>query len=92
VFAIPTVIVAFAPIDWKQIICGLTPKDVVLFLLSTLIQVCVVGRRKKGKEGRRCDQKRSNGMQWRIQDFEKGGSYYSVREERQKILLDHAHF
>jgi len=38
-FAIPTIIVAFAPIDWKEIIPGLTPKDVVLFLLSTLIQV-----------------------------------------------------
>ena len=31
-------------------------------------------------------------VQWRIQDFEKGGSYYLVRKERQKILLDHAHF
>ena len=31
-------------------------------------------------------------IQWRIQDFEKGGSYYSVREERQKFLPDHAHF
>jgi len=27
-----------------------------------------------------------------FQNFEKGGSYYSVREERQKFLLDHAHF
>jgi len=53
VFAIPTIIVAFAPIDWEQIRPGLTPKDLVLFLLSTLIQVCVVGRRKKGKEGRK---------------------------------------
>jgi len=30
--------------------------------------------------------------QWRIQDFEKGGSYYLVPEEQQKFLLDHTHF
>ena len=36
--------------------------------------------------------KAEEGEQWWIQDFEKGGSYYSVREERQKFFLDHAHF
>jgi len=30
--------------------------------------------------------------QWQIQDFENWGLYSSVREERQKFLLDHAHF
>jgi len=31
-------------------------------------------------------------IQWRIQDFEKGGSHYSVHEEWKNFLLDHAHF
>ena len=33
-----------------------------------------------------------NLLQWRIQDFEKGGSYYLVHEEGQKFLFDHVHF
>ena len=31
-------------------------------------------------------------MLWRIQDFEKGGSYYLVCKKWQNFLLDHAHF
>ena len=37
-FAIPTVIIAFVPYGWKDIVPGLTAKEVVLFLLSTIIQ------------------------------------------------------
>ena len=39
VFAIPTVLIAFLPIEWLFIIPGLTVRDVLLFLLSTTIQV-----------------------------------------------------
>ena len=54
IFAIPTVIVAFAPIEWGEIIPGLTARDVVLFLLATIIQVREggVGEGGEGGEGR----------------------------------------
>ena len=46
-------IVAFAPVDWSEIVPGLTPRDVVLFLLSTIIQV--------RREGGRCEGGRIGG-------------------------------
>jgi hypothetical protein len=39
VFAIPTVIIAFVPVEFLPITPGLTAKEVILFLLSSFIQV-----------------------------------------------------
>ena len=39
VFAIPTIIIAFIPVEWATIVPGLTAKEPVLFLLSTIVQV-----------------------------------------------------
>ena len=39
VFAIPTVIIAFVPVNWVLITPGLTAKEIVLFFLSTIVQV-----------------------------------------------------
>ena len=41
-FAVPTFIVALVPVDWHVVIPGLTVRDVILFFLSTVIQVGVV--------------------------------------------------
>ena len=39
VFAIPTFIIAFIPVEWVTIVPGLTAKELVLFALSTTVQV-----------------------------------------------------
>ncbi len=39
VFAIPTLLFAFMPITWPVIVPGLTVKEVLLFTLSSIIQV-----------------------------------------------------
>ena len=51
IFAIPTIIISFASLDWNEIVPGLAVEDVVLFLLATIIQVCVCGVGEKGKGG-----------------------------------------
>ena len=43
VFAIPTVIIAFVPVEFLPITPGLTAKEVILFLLSSFIQVRAAG-------------------------------------------------
>ncbi len=39
VFAIPTLLIAFMPVQWPVIVPGLTVRDVILFTLSSTIQV-----------------------------------------------------
>ncbi len=39
VFAIPTIIVAFMPIEWPVIAPGLNLREVLLFTLASIIQV-----------------------------------------------------
>ena len=43
--AVPTVIIAFVPFDWVIITPGLSAKELVLFLLSTIIQVSLLSYR-----------------------------------------------
>ena len=42
-FAVPTIILAFIPsVPWPEVVPGVSVRDVVLFLMSTLVQVGVV--------------------------------------------------
>ena len=77
IFAIPTVIVAFAPVDWSEIVPGLTPRDVVLFLLSTIIQV----REERRKEGGRV---RERERERRREEEGEGGGGEGRREEGER--------
>ena len=47
VFAIPTVIIAFVPVEFLPITAGLTTKEVLLFLLSSFVQVSAASVLKK---------------------------------------------
>ena len=49
VFAIPTVIIAFVPVEWWTLTPGLTGKEVVLFLLSSIVQVSAASTLKSPK-------------------------------------------
>lgn len=39
VFAIPTVVIAFIPVEWIVISPGFTAKEIILFVLSSIVQV-----------------------------------------------------
>ncbi len=43
IFAIPTFIVALIPVQWYVIIPGLTVRDIILFTLSSFVQVRISG-------------------------------------------------
>ena len=39
IFGVPTILISFAPMDYGSILPGLTIKELVLFILSTIVQV-----------------------------------------------------
>ena len=39
IFGIPTAVVAFIPVTWKEITPGLTDQELILFALATVVQV-----------------------------------------------------
>ena len=40
IFGIPTAIVTFIPVLWKEIIPGLSDQELILLALATVVQVC----------------------------------------------------